>query len=673
MNPFVRVIAIATTMLWMAVQSSADGDSRRISFEDATRTRCLTILREGLRGAEFWPAMHAAEGLTLGGQGREVIAFLTPMFSMETDDQHRCGLAREIARAGDRSFVPIMWEILSGANPHGHVHAAESLFKVYEIGDGAALRHGLAQSENVTLQLMSAAALARRGDAAALNTLREFLKHEDHKHAAIAAWVVGQVGDASDIPRLKAELSRCPDATTRANFEHALAILGDADGVQSLLANLTSRDDSIRTYAATFAGDARLVGSAGPLKSLLDDPFADARIRAAQSLLVLASAETLPYQGETSAVFQELNSGYCWFHPRSAAMPGYGKDGGPAVIMTIQKHLLASDHFSGLCFMRTDDLGQTWTGPTVIPELGWKTAENNETNGVCDVTPGWLSHSKKLMAIGIKLRYSQAGVQLLDQPRSHECAYATYDPQTKVWSSWKLLAMPENDGKFYLVAPGCGQWMEKSDGTLLIPAYVRGPTGEHYTATVLHCACDGQELKFLAHGDEMSIPTGRGLCEPSLVNFGGRYFLTLRSDDAAHVTTSEDGLHYQPVRTWNFDDGEDLGSYNTQAHWLTHSDGLFLCYTRRGANNDHIIRNRAPIFVAQVDPVTLQVQRRTERALLPERGVMLGNFGAAAITADESWVTDSEYIVSGKPDPKGADGTTWLGRVKWSKPNRLVK
>ncbi|RLS41589.1 MAG: hypothetical protein DWH81_05835 [Planctomycetota bacterium] len=217
------------------------------------------------------------------------------------------------------------------------------------------------------------------------------------------------------------------------------------------------------------------------------------------------------------------------------------------------------------------------------------------------------------------------------------------------------------------------QWLEKDDGTLLIPAYVRGPEGGTYIATVLHCSFDGEELKYLVSGDDLTIPGGRGLYEPSLTKYGQKYFLTLRSDDAAYVSTSDDGLHFSTPQKWTFDNGEDLGSYNTQAHWLTHSDGLFLCYTRRGANNDHITRNRAPIFVAQVDPVTLQVIRRSESALLPERGVMLGNFGAAAITPDESWVTDSEYIVSDKPDPKGADGTTWLGRVKWSKPNRLVK
>ena len=674
MNATVRgLVAMWVVLLGMGRFSGAEEDSHRITLDEATRSKCLAVLRQGLKGSEFWPAMHAAEGLTIGGQGREVIAYLTPKLDTETDDQHRCGLAREIARAGDRRFVPVMLGILEGSNTYGHVHAAESLFKVYEIGDGEALRRGADQSANTKLKLMSAAALFRGGDSAARQTLRDLVNHEDPKEAAIVAWALGQIGDASDIPRLKAQIPRCPDATTRSYFEYALAMLGDPDGVRALLANLSSPEDGIRTYAANFAGEARLVSSAPQLKSLLDDNVADIRIRAAQSLLMLAGPEVLPYRAHAEVLYQELNAGYCWFHPRAAAMPGHGKGGEPAVIVTIQKHLHADDHYSGLYYLRTDDLGKTWTGPTVIPELDWTKGEKDETIAVCDVTPGWLSHSQKLLAIGIKLRYSPAGHQLLDKPRSHECAYATFDPQKNVWSSWTMLDVPHRDGKFYQVAPGCVQWLEKDDGTLLIPCYVSQREGGHYTTTVLHCAFDGQTLKYLANGNEMTIPSGRGLYEPSLTRNGGTYFLTLRSDDAAWVATSDDGLNFTAPRKWTFDDGADLGSYNTQAHWLSHSHGLFLCYTRRGAHNDHIARNRAPIFVAQVDPVTLQVLRRTESPLLPERGVMLGNFGAAAITPGESWVTDSEYIVNDKPHPQGADGTTWLGRIKWSKPNQSVK
>jgi hypothetical protein len=380
----------------------------------------------------------------------------------------------------------------------------------------------------------------------------------------------------------------------------------------------------------------------------------------------------LPFQAQADVAHSELSPKFCWFHPRVAALPGFGNDQQPAVIMTIQKHLAASDHYSGMYFLRSNDLGKTWTGPTEIPELAWQLGPNNETIAVCDVTPGWHAPSGKLVAIGTRLRYSQRGDQLLDQPQSHSCAYATFDPRTNQWATWKILAMPETDGKFFLVAPGCVQWLVRPDGTLLVPMYFKGQSGSDYQTTVLHCSFDGRDLKYLAHGDELAMRGGRGFYEPSVAFYNGTYYLTLRNDARAYVTTSTDGLHFAPPKPWTFDNGQDLGSYNTQAHWLTHSEGLFLTYTRRGANNDHIARNRAPIFVAQVNPKTLQVIRQTEQVLLPERGVMLGNFGAAAITPQESWVTDAEYIMSDKPHARGADGTVWAGRIKWSKPNRTV-
>jgi hypothetical protein len=230
--------------------------------------------------------------------------------------------------------------------------------------------------------------------------------------------------------------------------------------------------------------------------------------------------------------------------------------------------------------------------------------------------------------------------------------------------------MPETDSKFFLVAPGCVQWLVNSDGTILLPMYYKGPKGDDYSTTVLHCQFDGETLKYIKHGDELAIQGGRGFVEPSLAFFGGKYYLTLRNDARGYVTTSDDGLKYAPVKAWTFDDGQDLGSYNTQAHWLVHSDGLFLSYTRRGANNDHIARHRAPLFVAQVDPEKLQVLRATEKVLIPKRGVMLGNFGAAAITPEESWVTDAEFLVGDKPHARGADGSTFAAKVRWSRPSR---
>ena len=383
--------------------------------------------------------------------------------------------------------------------------------------------------------------------------------------------------------------------------------------------------------------------------------------------LTMLQAQTLPYEVKLDVMHQELSPDFCWFHPRIAAIPLVDSET-PIVICTLQKHLGVSDHYSGVYFMRSDDGGTTWTPPTLPQELDSRKVDG-ETIAVCDVTPGWHRQSGRLLAIGTKLRYSDAGEQLLDQPRSHQCAYATYDPETGFWTEWKMLAMPDEEAKHFLVAPGCVQWLVRPDGTLLVPMYFKSRRNERYQSTVLHCRFDGTMLELIEKGDELSLEEGRGLYEPSLVLFRGTYYLTLRNDARGYVTTSQDGLHFEPVQPWTFDDGSDLGSYNTQQHWLVHDQGLFLSYTRRGANNEHIVRNRAPIFLAQVDPAKKHVIRATEKVLIPERGVMLGNFGAAAITPNESWVTDAEYMAEGKVHPRGANGSVFAARVQWSQPN----
>ncbi|MDZ7619028.1 MAG: sialidase family protein, partial [Patescibacteria group bacterium] len=70
------------------------------SLGDGLRERCVGILKQGIAGMradmpkdDFWPAIHAAEGLALSGHGDVVIETLTPLLASETDAQKRCGLA----------------------------------------------------------------------------------------------------------------------------------------------------------------------------------------------------------------------------------------------------------------------------------------------------------------------------------------------------------------------------------------------------------------------------------------------------------------------------------------------------------------------------------------------------------------------------------------------------
>jgi hypothetical protein len=392
---------------------------------------------------------------------------------------------------------------------------------------------------------------------------------------------------------------------------------------------------------------------------------------AAEEETQAAGVAPLDYEIKLETVLKHDDGRFLWYHPRTAAIPGLGSNGGPRVVMTLQKHLSASDHYSGLSLLTTDDLGANWSGPEARPELDWVAESEAVDVAVADVTPGWHGPTGKYLAIGAQVRYSKRGEQLEDRPRSNQTAYAVHDPRTGEWTAWRQLEMPD-EPKFNFARNACSQWLVEADGTLLVPLYY-GPSGsEPNLVTVARCRFDGSELAYLTHGTEMALNVERGLCEPSLALYRGKYFLTIRNDQKGYVTASDDGLVYAPIKEWTFDDGSELGSYNTQQHWLVHGDGLFLVYTRRGADNDHIFRHRAPLFMAQVDPERLCVVRATERIVIPERGATLGNFGASAITANESWITVSEGVWNDDARRRGAEGALFVARILWSKPNRLV-
>lgn len=383
-------------------------------------------------------------------------------------------------------------------------------------------------------------------------------------------------------------------------------------------------------------------------------------------------SEPVSFNSTLDTVVEHDDGKFLWFHPRIAVIPHSGRDGNPAVLMTLQKHLQVSDFYSRLYAMRTDDLGKTWTGPTEIPELAWRDGPAGSILAVCDVTPGYHPITGKVLAIGAQLYYQPDGSLFEETDRADQTAYAVYDPGTRTWTGWKVIEMP-GDPKFNFARNACAQWLIEPNGDLLLPLYFGVDAKQDYSVTVARCSFDGETIAYLEHGTEMTFNGGRGLCEPSLARFRDRYFLTLRNDAGGYVTTSRDGLNFDPITPWQFDDGQELGSYNTQQHWITHSDGLFLVYTRRGANNDHVFRHRAPLFIAQVNPDTLRVMRATERVLIPERGATLGNFGAASVNEHESWVTVNEGIWDDAIRARGAKGALFCARIRWGRPNLTVR
>ena len=262
-----------------------------LNLSPEIEAKALNILRESLLiqdPEQFWVTMHAAEGLTLGGYGEEIIPLLEPKLTTEKDGQRLCGLARELVRAGERQHVDVLTEVLKREDSYAHTHAAESLYKVVELGDASVMREHFEKGGDIKLRLMAAGALARKGDAKALAYIRECRDGEDPDGLQISAWLLGILGDKSDIEPLRQRLDDAPTPVIRGYIVNALACLGDPQGLAQLARDLDSEDPAIRTYAATFAGDAKAVSTQARLEAMLDDSFADARVRAAQTLLQLS-------------------------------------------------------------------------------------------------------------------------------------------------------------------------------------------------------------------------------------------------------------------------------------------------------------------------------------------------------------------------------------------------
>ncbi len=386
------------------------------------------------------------------------------------------------------------------------------------------------------------------------------------------------------------------------------------------------------------------------------------------------------YTIELDIAFEGYDRKTQWFQPRAASLP----DG--RIIITMTKSALwGSDIFLGIYYSISKDTGKSWSEPKLISNLKMKELPDGYKETPVDFQCKYHEPSGMLLCTGGTTCYEpgEKGADSTDGSHPRYFAYNAFDPKTNEWSNWQRVEMPD-ENQFYWCIASCCQRVDLDNGDILQPVYgisrdeIKGDSGTACRyATVVRCRFDGEKLKYIEHGDILSTDVPRGFCEPSLTRFGDYFYLTLRNDVKGYVTRSKDGLHFEEPIPWRFDDGAELGSYNTQQHWVTHSEGLFLSYTRRGAKNDEVFRHRAPLFFARVDPEKMQVIRGTEKAIVPNNGAQLGNFGTANISKDESWVITSEGMQGDAKDPynlelteqRGANNRVYIARIKWDKPN----
>jgi hypothetical protein len=384
----------------------------------------------------------------------------------------------------------------------------------------------------------------------------------------------------------------------------------------------------------------------------------------AGSNAVRADENELSYRIERTTILTGPEK-YYFTQSRGALVPG---DAGYILVTSQEAERVGSHGYHDVFQIESRDHGRTWTEPTRIESLRRQHLPSGDDFAIGDVCPQWHAATGKVLATGKTFTFHDR----TREDRSLErVSYSVYSPQTSTWSGLQLLDLPNTDqsGKpINQPNSGCCQRFDLPDGDILLPIRYCREKSLNYTTMVARCRFDGKTLTYLRHGSELSRAKNRGLYEPSLTRFKDRYFLTLRADDTALVARSSDGLTYEDPIEWKFDDGQALGSYNTQQHWVTHRDALFLVYTRRNADNDHIFRHRAPLFIAQFDPERMCVLRSSEQIIVPQNHADLGNFGVLDVSPSETWVIVAEYPATGKR--KDERNQVFAAKIHWSRPNR---
>ena len=356
----------------------------------------------------------------------------------------------------------------------------------------------------------------------------------------------------------------------------------------------------------------------------------------------------------------------CYVHAR-----GLKRESGFCIITMQKLELSGCDVFYGIEMIKSLDGGKTFSSPVLCKNLCRRYLDDKTSYVMSDATPFYHAKSGKIILTGHKVWYG-ADNKLLREARPRAPLYAVYNEESGDFDAFEEIDCLDGED-FFSSGAGCSQIVELEDGDLLVPIYYKSRDNAQdprgcAAARVLRCSFDGERMKVLEVGNKLVTDVPRGYDEPSLIKFGDEYFLCIRNDVTGFVSKSSDGLHFDEPRELCFEDGENLGNYNTQQHWLVGGGRLWLVYTRRAGNNDHMFRHRAPLFIAEMDPVTLRIKRETEKIAVIERGARLGNFGCQSYSESEGYIFVSEWMQN---DPhswqtcvlRGSDNSIFIAKV----------
>ena len=326
---------------------------------------------------------------------------------------------------------------------------------------------------------------------------------------------------------------------------------------------------------------------------------------------------------------------HAFSHPAVAALP----DG--RWLFTAQR-FLESDCYGAPEAIWSPDGGRTWGESSPIEPLA--------------------PDGKSVLVIGCDAAYTPHGSLSWDKkapkPRPHvKAAYYTFcDLATGAFGPRQLIRDPEipEEHEWRIT---CAQVAFTPEGDWLLPCHFRlgdlidyyGYQSPRFAVRTMRARLENGVLRPVAWGNILQHDIGRGFIEPSLVQYHGKYYLTIRAEDgSAYVTVSDDGLQWPEPQPWGFDDGTPVKTGSTQQHWAVVGDRLYLAYTRDLGTNSDLMRFRAPILLAEVNPDDRCLLHSTEVDLFPRKprdgkDGLLGNFHICSLP-DGTAVASDAYI-----------------------------
>ncbi len=351
--------------------------------------------------------------------------------------------------------------------------------------------------------------------------------------------------------------------------------------------------------------------------------------------------------------------------------PSIIKDENRAIILYTMLDLGGSDVFHDTYIAKSTDGGNTFSEPKPL------SLYQNIKDGIREIfvptCTFFHKKSKKFVCLGVIQFYKDDAHPVI--VNGHSKAVPTYriidfdkcdfdNEPTVLEVRGETLCLP------------FGQPIEYDNGDVMLSFYGSVQGDDKTSAYAGRFSFDGEKFTKNKMGKPIDGTNFvRGFAEPSLATLNGKYYFTLRTDEAGLFAVSEDGFNFSEPMVWKWDDGSVLENYNTQQRWLRFKDGLYLAYTRKGANNDHVFRHRAPMFMARFDEDNLCLIKSTEVILVPELGARLGNFNITDVSDTESWLVTAEWMQTWPPEwynykipmRYGSNNTIWRAVVKIEK------